>query len=310
MRDLRTLQAVLYSVAGGYACILLLFSVCFVRADPGQPADPECKTLLNCSEGQLCRNGTCEPLEIPIAGAGESCVDADCPEGFMCNAELICVEPGEKPQDPITCESISTKRAVAAVIEQCDSQNPDKSFVGGCPTEEFTDRMMDDETFDLLFRAWRQDMFTVVFPPPKEFGQKRWKDARETLIAQLESRKAKLGAATVIFVVARLGLDGDVASDEERGRALTRAQWVRETIKAMVSSESEIGYKTRPMGLSPKRLLQPGKFRDFIAESAYGFDEQTTAEIRNGTTNTTADINRSVHVILYPCSLEAEEHGD
>jgi len=194
------------------------------------------------------------------------------------------------------------------VIKQCGSKK-DEVFTGGCSAEEYNDRMMDDETFTLLRHAWGKDMFTIVFPPDPFKTKRARSQAEQELISQLEKRRPQLEAATQIFVVGRLGFDTNDAS-AERGKTMTRAQHVRDIIKMMFPSNTKIGYRTKLMVLNPKRRLQAGKFKRFVANSAFGFDKETTDRIRKGEVDAAADINRSVHVILYPCKMvEMEAQG-
>lgn len=301
--DLRSLQVVLYSTAGAFCGVFLLLSVCFVRASvDGSDAQCESPTLAGqasagqASVGQASQvpTGPSSP-SLPVAREGEMCVDAICEKGLACEGGF-CVVPG-KQLPPITCESLDTKRAVAAVIKQCNA-DPKKDWNRGCSAEDFARRTMDDKTFDLLVRAWREDMFTIVFPPPGTLSKRQKQAAKEQLVKQLESRVASLDQSTAVFVVGRMGTQGD--DDKERIETMKRTVFVRDVLK-MSSSDSGFGYKTRVVVLNPKRRLIPGQFFDFLAKSTYGFDVATTKKLQSGESSPEADINRSVHVILYPC---------
>lgn len=82
---------------------ILIFIWLFIKKagaePPPLPPVPECVIDADCPDGELCDNGFCVPVSPPPPPEPECVIDADCPSGEICD-NGVCVPEAPPPPPP------------------------------------------------------------------------------------------------------------------------------------------------------------------------------------------------------------------
>lgn len=230
----RTVTALVFGIfvtMTGFVALSLYIAVNFLapRLAPPPPGPRDCRDDLanQCPEGEVCRDGVCEPDPRAVdCQEGAPCSACTCIYPMTCGDDQIC---RSRPPPARTC----SPRAATFVQEMLAYQAQCVHAAGGdlssCPTTNVKDFLLSHEKFDALLQEFPQGL-VFLFPNGQpaigsETGEIRqtWPDepTRRFYAAAIAEKSKQLLDAQHIVIVGRAS-KGNTASSFAYAQARVR----------------------------------------------------------------------------------------